>query len=109
VHDSGEPDKVDPQADQHPLEALRVEVLVYLLGSRYSETDRLSDTAWALFGQLPKGWRLVKAIGDYLHNRITFGYQHASPTKPRGMRNEGRGACHVAIITEEVTPTLAIP
>jgi transglutaminase-like putative cysteine protease len=79
-----------------------VEVLIYLLGSRYCETDRLSNTAWSLFGQVPKGWPLVKAICDYVHDRITFGYQHASPTKTAwDAHSEGRGVCrdfaHLAI------------
>ena len=60
---------------------LPVEVLVNLLGSRYCETDRLSNMAWSLFGQVRKGWPLVKAIRDYVHDRITFSYAHASPTK----------------------------
>ena len=81
VQDSGEPDVMAPQAEQHALEDLPVEVLIFLLGSRYCETDRLSNTAWSLFGHVPKGWPLVKAICDYVHDRITFGYQHASPTK----------------------------
>jgi hypothetical protein len=50
-------------------------------GSRYCETDRLSNTAWSLFGQLPKGWPLVSAIRDYVHDRIAFGYQRASSKK----------------------------
>src|SRR5208337_3890231 len=58
VKDSGEPDAVAPGAQQHAIEDLPVEVLVYLLGSRYCETDRLSNTAWSLFGKLPKGWPL---------------------------------------------------
>jgi hypothetical protein len=70
VHDKGEPDVVEPQAEQHALENLPVEVLIYLLGSRYCETDRLSHTAWSLFGQVPKGWRLVQAICDHVHDRI---------------------------------------
>ena len=81
VQDSGKPDDVVPEAAQHPLERLPVETLNYLLGSRYCETDRLSDTAWSLFGQVPKGWPLVQAICDYVHDRIKFGYAHASPTK----------------------------
>jgi len=64
VQDSGEPDVIAPNAEQHDLENLPVEVLIYLLGSRYCETDRLSNTAWALFGQVPKGWPLVQAICD---------------------------------------------
>ena len=59
VQDNGEPDATAPEAVQHPLEELPVDVLIYLLGSRYCETDRLSNTAWSLFGQIPKGWPLV--------------------------------------------------
>jgi transglutaminase-like putative cysteine protease len=66
VQDSGEADTIAPHAAQHDLENLPVEVLIYLLGSRYCETDRLSNTAWALFGQVPKGWPLVQAICDYV-------------------------------------------
>jgi len=78
VQDKGEQDVIVPQAEQHALKDLPVEVLIYLLGSRYCETDRLSNTAWSLFGHLPQGWPLVQAICDYVHDRITFGYQHAN-------------------------------
>ncbi len=81
VHDSGEPDIVAPHARQHELQDLPVDTLVYLLGSRYCETDRLSDVAWSLFGLTPKGWPLVQAICDFVHNHITFGYEHARATK----------------------------
>jgi transglutaminase-like putative cysteine protease len=102
VQDKGEPDATAPQAEQYALEDLPVDVLVYLLGSRYCETDRLSNTAWSLFGQVPKGWPLVQAICDYVHDRITFGYQHASPTKSAwDAYNERRGVCrdfaHLAV------------
>jgi transglutaminase-like putative cysteine protease len=102
AHDDGEPDPIAPQAEQHALEDLPVEVLIYLLGSRYCETDRLSSTAWSLFGQVPKGWSLVKAICDYVHDRITFGYQYASPGKTAwDAHSERRGVCrdfmHLAI------------
>jgi transglutaminase-like putative cysteine protease len=102
VQDKGAPDPVAPPARQHVLEELPVEVLIYLLGSRYCETDRLSDTAWSLFGQAPKGWPLVQAICDYVHDRITFGYQYASPTKTAfDAFTEGRGVCrdfaHLAV------------
>jgi hypothetical protein len=45
VRDSGLPDTLSPQAIQHPVEELPDEILVYLLGSRYCDTDRLSETA----------------------------------------------------------------
>ncbi len=81
VEDNGEPDAVDLQARQHELEELPVDTLVFLLGSRYCETDRFTEIAWSTFGRVPKGWRLVQTICDYVHDRITFGYEYASVTK----------------------------
>ena len=81
IADSGNPDDQAPGAAQIPIGQLPPEVLVYLLGSRYCETDRLSDTAWSLFGHVQGGWARVQAICDYVHDRITFGYEHARPTK----------------------------
>jgi transglutaminase-like putative cysteine protease len=77
IEDSGLPDEENLDAVQHPIEDLPPEVLVYLLGSRYCETDKLIDIAWALFGATPPGWRRVQAIVDYVHDRILFGYPHA--------------------------------
>lgn len=102
IQDSGQPDDVAPGAQQHALEGLPVETLVYLLGSRYCETDRFTKIAWSTFGKLPKGWPLVQAICDYVHNLIKFGYEHASPTKTAwDTYSERRGVCrdfaHLAI------------
>jgi transglutaminase-like putative cysteine protease len=102
VSDKGEPDAVLVSAKQHELEFLPVDTLIYLLGSRYCETDRLSALAWSLFGQVPKGWPLVQAICDYVHNHITFGYEHASATRTAfDAYTEKRGVCrdfaHLAI------------
>lgn len=77
IEDSGLPDEVAPQAGQCPLEQLPDETLIYLLGSRYCDTQKLSDLAWSLFGHLPGGWARVQAICDYVHDRIEFGYHHA--------------------------------
>ena len=81
VNDSGLPDPIVADAKQVPVEDLPEETLIFLLGSRYCETDRLSETAWKLFGQGPTGWGRVQAICDYVHNHITFGYQHARMTR----------------------------
>jgi len=59
VRDSGDADDVAPDAVQSPLETLPFETLVDLLGSRYCETDQLSEFAWSEFGKVPKGWPLV--------------------------------------------------
>jgi hypothetical protein len=56
IRDSGRPDEVAPDAEQHSLERLPVETLVYLLGSRYCETDLFMPLAWAQFGNVAKGW-----------------------------------------------------
>ena len=102
VYDSGALDIVAPNAPQHAIQDLPEETLVFLLGSRYCETDRLSETAWALFANTPPGWARVQAICDYVHNRIAFDYQQARPTKTAwDAYNEQVGVCrdyaHLAI------------
>jgi len=102
IRDSGTADDVAPYAEQHPLERLPVDTLIYLLGSRYCETDRFANIAWSQFGKVAKGWPLVRAICGYVHDHITFGYQHASPTKSAwDAYTERRGVCrdfaHLAI------------
>jgi transglutaminase-like putative cysteine protease len=72
---------------------LPVETLISLLGSRCCETDRLLDFAWSTFGKVPKGWPLVQAICDFVHEHVTFGYEHAHPGKTAcDTLKEGRGA-----------------
>jgi len=102
VNDTGKPDALAPWAEQIPAEALPEETLVFLLGSRYCETDLLSEAAWRLFAQSPTGWGRVQAICDFVHRHITFGYEYASPTKTAwGVFHERRGVCrdfaHLAI------------
>jgi transglutaminase-like putative cysteine protease len=81
VNDTGAPDAIVPGAQQHLVQDLPEETLMFLLGSRYCETDRLSETAWNLFGNAPTGWGRVQAICDFVHRHITFGYEHARMTR----------------------------
>ena len=102
IRDSGLPDVVAPSASQHPVEDLPADTLIFLLGSRYCETQRLSDVAWNLFEKSPPGWARVQAICDFVHHHIEFGYQHARRTRTAWEAyNEGRGVCrdyaHLAI------------
>jgi transglutaminase-like putative cysteine protease len=102
IEDNGEPDPVLPEAQLLKVEDLPDEVIVYLLGSRYCETDRMSNLAWSLFGNTPPGWARVQAIVDYTHRRIEFGYHHARATKTAWeAHDEQRGVCrdfaHLAI------------
>lgn len=81
IVDSGAPDAVNPTAQEVPVDALPNQALTYLLGSRYCETDRLSQVAWDMFGGMKPGWARVQAICDFVHGHITFGYQHARATR----------------------------
>nr|WP_298035883.1 transglutaminase family protein [uncultured Desulfuromonas sp.] len=78
--DSGEPDPVCAEARQHPVPELPVETLPFLAGSRYCDTDRLTEAAWDMFGSAPEGWGRVQAICDWVHANIRFGYEYARPT-----------------------------
>ncbi len=81
VEDSGLPDLVVPEAAEIPVAELPDDTLLYLVGSRYCETDKLSQIAWDLFGRTPPGWTRVQAICDFVHNQITFGYPFARSTR----------------------------
>ncbi|CAN7764620.1 transglutaminase family protein [Variovorax sp. LjRoot290] len=102
VNDTGAPDVVAPWATQTPVEQLPESTLVYLIGSRYCETDQLSEIAWQRFGSSPTGWARVQAICDFVHRHIEFGYQHARRTRTAlDAYKEGHGVCrdyaHLAI------------
>jgi transglutaminase-like putative cysteine protease len=102
VRDTGEFEQAVPSAAQHSVEELPEETLVFLLGSRYCDTDLLSETAWQLFQSTPPGWPRVQAICDYVHERIAFDYQNARSTRTAAQAYEERtGVCrdyaHLAI------------
>jgi transglutaminase-like putative cysteine protease len=99
---SGQPEEREPYGHQHPVEELPNECMVFLLGSRYCETDLLSDVAWQLFGQSLPGRDRVQAICDFVHRHIVFGYEFARPTKTAWqVYHERQGVCrdfaHLAV------------
>ena len=102
VADSGEPDPQVPDAIQHSVDDLPDDVIVFLLASRYCETDSLLDEAWRRFGAVRPGWGRVAAICDFVNEQITFGYHHARSTRTaREGLEEGVGVCrdfaHLAV------------
>jgi transglutaminase-like putative cysteine protease len=102
IADSGLPDEVAPDARQVEVRDLPDDVLIYLLGSRYCDTEKLSNLAWSLFGGVAPGWQRVQAICDYAHDRICFGYQHARCDRTASEGHEERiGVCrdfaHLAV------------
>ena len=102
VVNAGPPDEVAPQAQQTAVQALPEDALLFLLGSRYCETDRLAEVAWQTFGHTPLGWARVQAVCDFVHRHITFGYEHSRPTRTAFEAfQERRGVCrdfaHLAV------------
>jgi transglutaminase-like putative cysteine protease len=102
IFDSGLPDEVAPDARQFEVSELPDDILIYLLGSRYCDTEKLSELAWSLFGTVVPGWQRVQAICDYVHERISFGYHHARNDRTAWEGHEERvGVCrdfaHLAV------------
>jgi len=102
VADCGLPDAVEPAARQHEVGELPNDALVFLLGSRYCETERLMNVAWSNFGSTPSGWPRVQAICDFVNSHLRFGYPHARATRTAVEAFvERRGVCrdfaHLAV------------
>jgi transglutaminase-like putative cysteine protease len=102
IEDSGQPDEVDPAAEEIPVQNLPSELLRFLLPSRYCPVDQLVNTAGELFNHSPRGWQRVQAICDWVHRSVTFGYHHASSQKTAlDVYTERNGVCrdfqHLAI------------
>jgi len=102
VNDSGQPDTHVQDAGQDTVQDLPEDTLVFLLGSRYCETDLLSETAWQLFSSTTPGYWRVQAICDFVHHHIYFNYQNARANRTAtGAFNERTGVCrdyaHLAI------------
>jgi transglutaminase-like putative cysteine protease len=98
------PDPELPEANgyQHAIEELPDECMMFLLGSRYCETDLLSNTAWQMFGHTPLGRDRVQAICDFVKNHIRYDYNFARPTKTAWETwQDGAGVCrdyaHLAV------------
>jgi len=81
IYDSGQPDFISLSAREIPVHELPHDALRYLYNSRYCEVDKFSMIAVELFGDLPKGWSRVQAVCDWVHTKVSFGYQYARPTK----------------------------
>jgi transglutaminase-like putative cysteine protease len=102
ARDSGLPEPTGEGAAQIAVDDLPDRVVEYLLPSRYCDMEHLNDLAWAEFGGVEPGWARVQAITEYTNRRITFGYEHARPTKTAFEAHEERcGVCrdyaHLAI------------
>jgi transglutaminase-like putative cysteine protease len=102
VNDSGLPEPTSRSDRHQAVQDLPDECLLFLLGSRYCETDRLSEVAWSLFDRTRGGAQQVQAICDYVHRHITFGYENARSTRTAWeVFTERKGVCrdfaHLAV------------
>ncbi|WP_261398217.1 transglutaminase-like domain-containing protein [Maritimibacter alkaliphilus] len=102
ISDCGALDVQPTEIGEQPVEALPNEVMQFLLGSRYCETDILSEVAWRLFENTPRGGARVQAICDFVHDHIRFDYASARATRSATQAYaEGKGVCrdyaHLAI------------
>jgi len=100
--DTGALDPVAPHARQHDVQDLPFETLVYLLGSRYCDTDLLSEDAWKRFETTEPGWARVQAICDFVNANVRFDYMKADATRTASQTLlAGHGVCrdftHLAI------------
>jgi transglutaminase-like putative cysteine protease len=102
INDSGLPDEIAPGARQWDINDLPDDVLPFLCGSRYCDTEKLSNLAWSIFGPIVGGWQRVQAICDYAHDRLQFGYHHARCDRNASEAHDERvGVCrdfaHLAV------------
>jgi transglutaminase-like putative cysteine protease len=72
----------EPQgADQiaGPVSEFPAEILRYTLPSRYCDSDKLRDFAWAHFGSFAHGYERVQAICQWVHKNIEYRFGSGSP------------------------------
>lgn len=102
LNDSGIPDPVVADAMQMPVDRLPDDALLFLLASRFCDSDKLLDLAWSQFGHTQPGWARVQAVCDFVNARIVFGYEYARATRNASEAyQECRGVCrdyaHLAV------------
>jgi transglutaminase-like putative cysteine protease len=83
IADSGQPDIVATDAEQWPIDALPDDALTYLLGSRYCDTQKLSNHAWSLFGHIQAGWARARVICQYVPTVFSSDISMPEMTGPR--------------------------
>jgi transglutaminase-like putative cysteine protease len=65
--------RADPAGiDETPVSELPIDILPFLLPSRFVSSDRLTPFAQAEFGHLPKGHRRVNDICNWIHDHIDY-------------------------------------
>jgi transglutaminase-like putative cysteine protease len=82
IHDSGEPDETPPGTEMTPIAGLADDMLLFLVSSRYCDSDNLADFAWARFGTISG----LSAGGGDLRFRSRENRVQLSRRKPNPLR-----------------------
>lgn len=94
VFDTGVHEQLPGDAPETPVHELPLDCLPYLTGSRYCETDKLSQFAWNKFGTVPAGGPRVQAVVDFVHGHLKFDYLKARATRTAWEAlEEGHAVC----------------
>ncbi len=65
--------RADPATiNETPVAKLPIDILPYLLPSRFVSSDRLTPFAQAEFGALPQGHQRVNAICNWIHDHLAY-------------------------------------
>lgn len=75
-----DPDPSDHLAEEMTPDQLSDETMLFVLPSRYCESDQFADVAFAQFGNVTPGWSRVQAICDWVHDAVRFQYGSSSPS-----------------------------
>lgn len=102
VNTADEPDAEVWGAGEVTPAELPDEALLFILPSRFCESDVLADEAFRLFGATPPGWARVQSISDWANGHLGFQYGASSPSySARDAFDRGLGVCrdfaHLAI------------
>ncbi|MEO6246801.1 MAG: transglutaminase family protein [Opitutaceae bacterium] len=81
IEDSGLPAPIVDHAREHPVAELPVDVLPFLLPSRYCDLEFLGPVAWSIANFAAPGWARVQAVCDWVHGHLRFDYALARPTR----------------------------
>ena len=85
IHDSGELDETPPDVRTTPIADLPDDVLLFLVSSRYCDSDKLADFAWSRFGKMSGGMR--RRAGDLRfrsrENPIQLSRREPNPLRQR--------------------------
>ncbi len=77
-----------------PVEQLPNEILIYILPSRYCESDKLANLALEIAGNLPMGYAQVDAIRQWVKDHILFEYGHSTTsTSAQDTLQNRKGVC----------------